>query len=117
MGALTLACSGGGDDDLEAFRDMARAEPCADRRNELFLVDETMVFWTHLTNGCADTGGFDLFGATPDDQLCISHSTIGGGVHHCNPGVDQALFDTMVTHYEEPDLGLGPGHVVEPIPF
>ena len=103
--------------DTAPFVAMAQQDPCADQKNRLFLIDGSLVFWDKA-GGCADaTFGQSLFGTTPQDLLCRYHDTIAGPMRGCRDARFSALFDVIVAHADEPDLGLGPRHTVRPIPF
>jgi hypothetical protein len=103
--------------DPKPFEELARQGVCADIRNRLFLIDDTLVLWDKAGN-CAD-GAYEqtLFGATPEQVLCRYGDSIAGPRKECrNPAV-APLFDTILAHLDQPDLGLGPRHTVRPIPF
>jgi hypothetical protein len=103
--------------DLEAFKAMARAADCADLRNRLFLIDGSLVFWDKAGQ-CSDAAyAQSLFGATVDQLICRAQDSIAGPRKGCRIEGFTTLFETMLAHLDEPDLGLGPTHTVEPIPF
>jgi hypothetical protein len=103
--------------DLAPFKAMAKAGQCADIRNRLFLIDDQVVFWDRAGN-CADAAYSEtLYGSTPDQVLCIAHDSIAGPMKTCQDGLYQGLFDTMTANLDQPDLGLGPGHTVQPVSF
>lgn len=103
--------------DLTAFKEMARAANCAETRNRLFLVDGTLVFWDRGGN-CPDAAYSQiLFERAVDRVLCDLHDSIAGPVGRCHDDRYRGMFETMVANLEASDLGLGPGHTVQPIPF
>jgi hypothetical protein len=104
--------------DLTAFKAMAASADCDDIRNRLFLIDERMVFWDR-EGSCADGHyALVLFAETIDTYFCERHESIGGpNETQCPVESYRALFETMVHNLDDPQLGLGPGHTVEPIPF
>ncbi len=103
--------------DLVPFQEMARIAQCADEVNNLFLIDDSLVFW-EIRGLCADASySFMLFGSDPDELLCRYNDSIAGPQIDCSDPSYQALFDTMIEHSEEPDLGIGSQHTVQPIPF
>src|SRR5215468_8520052 len=54
------------------FVEMARQAGCADIRNRLFVIDQTLVFADHAGN-CADASySQTLFGKTIDRVLCVN---------------------------------------------
>ena len=90
---------------------------CADIRNRLFLIDDQWVFWDQAGN-CADASYAEtLYGSSPDEVLCNAHDSIAGPMKHCTDPQHLDLFNTITAHLDQPDLGLGSDHTVEPIPF
>jgi len=103
--------------DLAPFQEMARQGSCADIRNRLFLIDGQWVFWDRAGR-CADAAySQTLFGATVTDRLCDFHDSIAGPLKRCQEERYRQMFDTLIAHLDEPDLGLGPQHQVQSIPF
>ena len=103
--------------DLTSFKAMARGGPCTDIRNRLFLIDGQLVFWDRAGN-CPDaTFGETLFGSTLNDALCNFHDSIAGPIKICRDDRYREMLDTIVANLDKPDLGLGPRHKVQPIPF
>lgn len=103
--------------DLAPFQKMAREGPCADIRNRLFLIDGQWVFWDR-EGRCADAAySQTLFGATVNDRLCDLHDSIAGPLKRCQEERYRQMFDTIIVNLDKPDLGLGPSHQVQPIPF
>lgn len=86
-------------------------------RNRLFLVDGQWVFWD-VAGSCSDAAYAEtLYGASPDQVLCSYHDSIAGPLRHCQDERYRGAFDTMTGNLDNPDLGLGPGHTVQPVPF
>jgi hypothetical protein len=103
--------------DLEPFQQLASAGQCADIRNQLFLIDDQLVFWDQA-GSCADASySQTLFGSTPDQILCIAHDSIAGPMTSCQDERYQDLFDTITANLDKPDLGLGSEHTVQQMPF
>src|SRR5262245_45888322 len=103
--------------DLESFKTLARRSACADLKNRLFLIDRRFVFWDRAGQ-CADAGYAQmLFGTTVDDVLCRSEETIAGPVKGCSDETFGAMFETIIAHTDQADLGLGPSHLVQAISF
>jgi hypothetical protein len=102
---------------LEPFKSMVRESECSGIRNRLFLIDKELVFWDRVGN-CADAmHGYMLYGSTPEDVKCFLQDSIAGPQQGCpEPGYED-MFNTIVRNLDEADLGLGPGHRVEEIPF
>jgi hypothetical protein len=103
--------------DARPFVAMARQADCADRKNRLFVIDDSLVFWDKAGQ-CADAAyAQTLFGATPQSVLCRYADSIAGPRRECPDPRYQSMFDTIIAHADEPDLGLGPRHTVRPIPL
>lgn len=101
--------------DVAPFRQMAQQNTCATTTNRLFLIDGNLVFWD-WAGACSDAAyGRELFGSAPDQPLCRDADSIAGPVTGCQDERYRPLFDTIIGHLDEPDLGLGAGHTVEPI--
>jgi hypothetical protein len=103
--------------DLAPFKEMARTSVCADIANRLYLIDGKFMFWD-VRGNCADASyAFILFGSTTDNQLCNQHDSIAGPAGGCNEASFEDMFHTITANLDQPDLGLGTEHTVEPIPF
>jgi hypothetical protein len=103
--------------DLVRFKEGAKSSGCADRRNRLFLIDGQLVFWD-WAGSCSDAGyGLTLYGSSPDQVLCSYHDSIAGPQRFCTDERYRGAFDTILTSLDNPDLGLSPGHTVQPVPF
>jgi hypothetical protein len=103
--------------DLAPFIALAKNGDCADTRNRLFLIDGALVFWDRAGQ-CADAAyASTLYGGEPSDILCDSHDSIAGPMRGCPKPAYEDLFDVIVEHLDEPDLGLGPPHTVELVEF
>jgi len=103
---------------LEPFRELARNSDCANASNRLFLIDRQQVFWDRASN-CADAAyARVLYGRTVQHVICDAHDSIAGPQRGCmDAGRYSDMFDTMLNHLDEKDLGLGSGHTVEPVNF
>lgn len=101
----------------EPFVKMAKEAGCADVRNRLFVIDQTLVFADHIGN-CADAAySQTLFGKTIGQILCVNHDSIAGPIKNCTDPSYTELFDTILAHLDEPDLGLGSSHTVQQLPL
>jgi hypothetical protein len=99
------------------FIEMARTSGCNETRNRLFVIDGKQVFWDHAGQ-CADASyGQTLYGATAKTVLCSHYDSIAGPRTSCQDEGARTLFDTMVAHLDQADLGLGGAHKVEPVGF
>ncbi len=97
------------------FVAQAQTAPCAEQRNRLFMIDKRMVYWDRAGN-CADSSyARTLYGATPQQILCSAADSIAGPRAFCNDESSRVLFNTIDANRHKADLGLGSGHLVEPI--
>jgi hypothetical protein len=100
------------------FIAMARAAECTEVSNRLFLIDERSVFWDRRGTCIDGLYSLTLYGSTPDVILCERHDAVGGGnVTNCPDESHRDMFETMRVSLDQPDLGLGTGHSVQPVPF
>lgn len=99
------------------FIAMARAEPCSDIRNRLFILDNQMVIWDRAGNCPDNSSALVLYGATVEAVLCSSADTIAGPVTSCKDEAHRPLFDTLRKNLDRPDLGLGGAHTLKIIDF
>lgn len=94
---------------------MAQEASCAGTRNKLFVIDSQYVLWDRAGQ-CADASyAQTLMGPTPQAVLCSAGQTIAGPRTTCSDASLRPLFDTMLQHLDQPDLGLGAAHKVEAI--
>jgi hypothetical protein len=102
---------------LNPFVKMARGSVCADKWNRLYLIDEKLVFWDRQGE-CADNSyAQTLYGKSPDEILCLQHDSIAGPRKECRDAKYAQLFETLIAHLGEPNLGLGPGHTARRLPL
>lgn len=103
--------------DLAAFISMARApQSCADSGNRLYVIDGTLVFWS--TSGtCADLSFTRTLYSDPKTSLCVQSDSIAGPRLSCSNDKYRDQFQTMVTHLDQADLGLGKDHTVKEVVF
>ncbi len=119
---LSAGCDGGSGarpapPDLARFIAQAKAADCATLRNRLFVIDDRLVFWDRAGE-CADAAyGRILYGRTPDEILCYLTDSIAGPAKGCRAPGYEALFEVILEHLDEPDLGLGADHSVERVPI
>jgi len=111
------ACESHSGVDLGPFRKMARAGACADIRNNLFLIDDQLVFWDRAGE-CSDAAyAQSLYGGSFGESLCVFHDSIAGPVRSCSDPAYEGLFDTITANLDKPDLGLGSEHTVVEVQF
>ncbi len=106
-----------GNVDLEAFKSLARQTSCADRVNRLYLIDARLVF--HQAEGrCSDAAyAYTVYGTSPSDVKCKLADSIAGPQRSCADTTLSGLFDTILGHLGQTDLGLGSDHTVAAVPF
>ncbi|MHB1355523.1 MAG: hypothetical protein ACYCZF_06065 [Anaerolineae bacterium] len=104
-------------DPLFTFKQMAREASCAELRNRLFLIDDRWVFWD-TAGECPDAAyAQTLYDRSLDQVLCTLHDSIGGPVKKCPDASYLGLFETITANLDQPDLGLGSGHRIQPVDF
>ena len=109
-------------EDFSPFVQMAQQTKCADIRNRLYVIESALylnnpVVLHDRAGNCPDAGyGQILYGATVNDVLCNRQDTIAGPVMQCLAPTYSDMFQTMVTHLDAPDLGLGPAFSVRELP-
>lgn len=101
--------------DTAPFVARAQQEPCADLRNRLFVIDNKQVFWDRAGNCPDNSYAQRLFGATPEIVLCETSDSIIGPRTSCSDDQARAMFDIILKNRDQPDLGLGSAHKVEPV--
>ncbi|EKD49491.1 MAG: hypothetical protein ACD_63C00125G0009 [uncultured bacterium] len=101
---------------LESFKKLARGAVCADKKNELFLIDGRLVFWTTQGN-CNDSSYSSvLFEGNVDNEVCSYGDSIAGPMETCDDEYKE-LFQRILSNLDASDLGLGDEHKVEAIPL
>ena len=103
--------------ELDGFRELALNADCADLSNDLFLINNEMVFWM-VEGSCADASyKYTLFGNNPDDILCKEFDTIAGpNIEYFNEDYKE-LFQIIIDNRYNDDLGLGSDYIVTEILF
>ena len=97
---------------FQSFIDVAKSAECADQRNDLYLIDNSLVFWAKQGR-CADGGyGYVLYGKTPSDRLCYIGDSIAGPQTSCTTEQYRSLFNLIQQHLSDPQLNL-PGHTTQ----
>ena len=103
--------------DLAPFQQMARASSCADQLNRLLVIDTSLVLWDRA-GSCPDNSyAQTLYGTSVTHMLCRNADSIAGPVKTCLDQRYLPMFDTIISHLDLPDLGLGPGHTVQVVPL
>ena len=104
--------------DLAPFQQLARDNAeCGELENELFLLDSSYVLW-HRRGECLDAQEhFALYGSSPSVRICEGGDSIGGWGCGCLDPALTALFDVICANGDDPDFGIVPPHVLEPIPY
>lgn len=101
--------------DLNSLRELALTPPFYVQSSTLHLIDNRMLLW-QWQGDCCDFGyGVSLYG--PDGVICSCTDSIAGPRYTYNNTAYAEMFDTILAHAGEPDLGLGAAHTVEAISF
>jgi hypothetical protein len=93
--------------ELDLFIEIARNETsCSDLRNELFLIDNNIVFWV-VEGSCSDASySYTLFGENPKKVLCKLFDSIAGPQQICNNEEYQKIFGIMKNNISKYNFGL-----------
>ena len=103
--------------ELDDFRNVASNATCADITNELFVIDNQIVFWATEGN-CPDASyAYTLFGSTPNEILCKRYDSIAGPQEQYYDEDYQEIFQSIINNLDADDLGLGGNHKVTEILF
>jgi hypothetical protein len=103
--------------ELDVFRNMARNSTCTDITNDLFIIDNQMVFWATEGN-CADASyAYTLFGSHPNEILCRKYDSIAGPQEQCYNIDFQEIFQIIINNLNANNLGLSRNYNVTEILF
>ena len=98
--------------DINPFKDYAKTSTCSDKRNDLYVIDNSLVFLAQ-EGSCADAAySYTLFGKTPDEKLCSYHDSIAGPRKTCTDETQKELFDIVSGNTDNETLGLDGSHQV-----
>jgi hypothetical protein len=102
----------GGEIDTSYFTEMALGAACSDRRNEMYLVDKTMVIW-YVAGRCADASYHTtLFDAQTHATLCSAYDSIAGPRVSCTDESYLPIFEELTGGEKG---GRSGDHILEPI--
>jgi len=101
--------------ELDIFKNLARNATCSDITNELFVIDNQMVFW--ITEGnCPDASYvYTLFGSNPNEILCKRYDSIAGPQEKCYKEDFHYIFQIIIDNPNDDNLGLDQNHQVTKI--
>ncbi|MFC1650512.1 hypothetical protein ACFL2X_02980 [Candidatus Latescibacterota bacterium] len=119
---LIINCSKNstGNDDglnLSPFKKLATEEGCAENRNNLYLIDKSLVFWEREGECPDNMFAQTLYGEKPEDIKCKYNDSIAGPVYICNDSTYHEMFQTIIVNLDYDNLGLSSEHTVEDILF
>jgi hypothetical protein len=97
--------------DLQIYLERAQQSPCADRRNELYLIDGRYVLWIR-EGDCPDNSyATFLYDGYVDKLICSVYDSIAGPMRSCTDTTLSVLFEEVfwgVPAYL-------PGHTIEKV--
>jgi hypothetical protein len=103
--------------ELNVFKDIARDATCADITNNLFVIDNKMVFWV-VEGNCPDASyTYTLYGKSPDEIYCKKYDSIAGPQEQCNNEDYQEIFQIITYNLDDDNLGLDEDYKVTEINF
>jgi hypothetical protein len=100
---------------IESFKTLVRPANCAQTRNELYVIDDKMVFWLRQGNCPDNSYAYTLYARNPQQPLCVQKDSIAGPDTSCVDDNYAALFNTITGNLNDIKLGLDAGHSVEKI--
>lgn len=98
--------------DIKLFQDFSKTITCSNKRNNLYVIDNKIVFLAQESNCADDSYSYTLFGETPDVKLCTYHDSIAGPRIQCSDESYKIMFDIINANNTKEDLGLGATHQV-----
>lgn len=103
--------------DVSGFKTLAGASNCAQIKNDLFTIDNKMVFWRREGN-CPDNAyAYILYARNSTEKLCTKTSTIAGEVSSCVDDSYNAIFTAITANLDQASLGLDTTHSVTKVSF
>jgi uncharacterized protein YpmB len=103
--------------ELDNFKDIARNASCADITNNLFVIDNKMVFWV-VEGNCLDASyTYTLYGNSSDEIYCKKYDSIAGPQEQCNNVDYQEIFQIITENLENDNLGLDENFKVTEVNF
>ena len=103
--------------ELEDFKDIARNAICGDITNNLFVIDNKMVFWV-VEGNCPDASyTYTLYGENPDKIYCKKYDSIAGPQEQCNNEDYQEIFQIIIDNLDNDNLGLDENYKVTKVNF
>ena len=103
--------------ELDNFKDIARNATCSDITNNLFVIDNKMVFWV-VEGNCPDASyTYTLYGNNPDDIYCKKYDSIAGPQEQCNNEDYQEIFQIIIDNLDNDNLGLDENYKVTKVNF
>ncbi|MBY0572149.1 MAG: hypothetical protein K2P84_00585 [Undibacterium sp.] len=95
------------------FVALANSADCAQLNNRLFLIDQKQILWDKAGT-CADASYQQtLYSGSVQNILCSKADSIAGPTNSCVDPANKAFFNTIITHLDKADLGLGSAHQVQ----
>jgi uncharacterized protein YpmB len=103
--------------ELDNFKDIARNATCSDITNNLFVIDNKMVFWV-VEGNCPDASyTYTLYGNNPDEIYCKKYDSIAGPQEQCNNEDYQEIFQIITDNLDNDNLGLDENYKVTKVNF
>lgn len=101
--------------DEQNFTEMAKKAGCADKRNNIYVIDDKMVFWAK-EGSCMDASySYVFYGKTKSQVLCSSGDSIAGPRESCSDESYHEMFNTITKNLDDKNLGLDANHQVRKI--
>jgi hypothetical protein len=102
---------------IDDFKDLALNANCADKTNDLFIIDNKMVLWI-VEGNCSDASySYTLFGNNSNIILCKEFDTIAGPRRECYNDGYKDIFQIIIENINTDNFGLGSNYKVKKILF
>jgi uncharacterized protein YpmB len=103
--------------ELDNFKDIARNATCSDITNNLFVIDNKMVFWVVEGKSPDASYTYTLYGNNPDEIYCKKYDSIAGPQEQCNNEDYQEIFQIITDNLDNDNLGLDENYKVTKVNF
>jgi len=117
---LSLSCGTSGSDNetslnLAPFIRMARNADCNNIRNNLYVIDSSLVLWDRAGDCPDNSYAQTLYSQNIEQVRCSHFDSIAGPMTIYHDLRYKELFDAAIANLDRRDLGLGSGHSIMPV--
>jgi hypothetical protein len=102
---------------MQPFIKMAKTAVCADQSNNLYSIDDSLVFWRREGKNCYDNSyDYTLFGSDTGAIYCRRHDGFAY-VEIINDSNLIDFFHTIIANLNDAHLGVGASHSIIQVKF